>query len=132
MTTSSSSDGGPASEDGDVTTPIHTRTSRSPRRRAVVLAAVTAALLASAPAATATTRAQAERFAQRAAAHHTKTNFGIHYRAHAWDVDCERRGRGRWSCGVTSDGGQCCGSLRLRDRGGGGFAAYGHKIGCRE
>jgi hypothetical protein len=58
--------------------------------------------------------------------------FGIHYRADAWDVDCERRRARRWWCGVTSQGGQCFGNLTLRERPNERLTPTRHKIGCLE
>ncbi|RKQ90863.1 hypothetical protein C8N24_0678 [Solirubrobacter pauli] len=60
-----------------------------------------------------------------------RRRYGISFGYRAWDVDCERRGKGRWWCGVTSEGGQCFGNLTLRERGR-GFIASKRTISCME
>ena len=109
--------------------PTRTRTARTAGLLRMTAALTAVALVLVASPADAASRATAERFAARAADRHVAAS-GISFGPSGWDVDCDRRPRKRWWCGVTSEGGQCFGHLRLRERGGGRFTAYGHKIGC--
>jgi hypothetical protein len=104
---------------------------RIPHSRTLVAVAVTVAFCAAAPA-TANTRAGATRAARTAANHHTDTQFGISGRPRDWKAACLRTSGGRWICAVVFNGGQCSGSLRLKDRPHDRFRASAFRIGCGE
>jgi hypothetical protein len=104
---------------------------RIPHSLTIAAVAVTVAFGAAAPA-TANTRAGATRAARTAANHHTETQFGISGRSRDWKAACLRTFGGRWICAVVFNGGQCSGSLRLRDRPRDRFRASAFRIGCGE
>lgn len=83
------------------------------------------------PAPAAGLRKAAEDAARQAASNHVE-NFGIFYPPSSWNAKCSRRPGARWKCHVQSEGGQCTGTLRLREQGSGGFKAYHKQIGCGE
>jgi hypothetical protein len=80
----------------------------------------------------ANTRAGATRAARSSANHYTDTHFGISGRPRDWNAACLRTFGGRWVCAVVFNGGQCSGSLRLRDRPHSRFHSYAFRIGCLE
>jgi hypothetical protein len=104
---------------------------RIPYTRLIAAVAVAFALCAAAPAA-ANTRAGAMRAARTSANHHTESQFGISGRPRDWNAACLRTFGGRWVCAVVFNGGQCSGSLRLKDRPRNRFRAHAFRIGCGE
>jgi hypothetical protein len=104
---------------------------RFPHARCVASVALAISCAAAAPA-TASTRAGATRAARSSANHYTDTHFGISGRPRDWNAACLRTFGGRWVCAVVFNGGQCSGSLRLRDRPQSRFRSYAFRIGCLE
>jgi hypothetical protein len=98
----------------------------------IVAGLALAVTLGAAVPATANTRTGANRAARSAANHYTDTRFGISGRPRDWNAACLRTFGGRWVCAVVFNGGQCSGSLRLRDRPAGRFRSYAFRIGCLE
>jgi hypothetical protein len=104
---------------------------RIPHTRLVAAVVLAFALGAAAPA-TANTRAGAMRAARTSANHHTESQFRISGGARDWNAACLRTFGGRWVCAVVFNGGQCSGSLRLKDRPRNRFRAHAFQIGCGE
>lgn len=72
----------------------------------------------------------AESAAKRAASNYVE-KLGVYYPPAMWNASCHEKGR-KWKCSVSTDNGQCAGTVRLRERRSGGFKAYKRNIFCGE
>jgi hypothetical protein len=101
------------------------------RTPGLAVLAVAATVCAAAPA-QASPRTDAQRAARLAANRYTGNHFGISGRPQDWKAACLPTFGKRWICAVVFNGGQCSGSLGLRQRPDGRFRSSAIRIGCGE
>lgn len=97
---------------------------------AFVVAGIAAVTLTTTPG-FAASKSQAQKRA-RAKANAYIERFGISGRERDWTASCSKSGSATWNCRVSFNGGQCSGSVKLRETAGGKLKTARIDIACGE